>query len=339
MADARPHHRFQKRAALHRIVKVISEGIGNRFRHNDGPGEMHYRTDLLLGENPGQQVLICNVALVEGHTIGYGEFEAGGQVVDDRHGPAAIAEGQHGMAADVACAAGNQNGEMLTHAKGTWIAMTNQGLAANPGNVRNETAVFPRIARPLALALCLGLIAGCAKPAYVSPVSVTRFTGETSTVLASGTISVEASANTQSDSLEYGLFAAEVAGELEALGYQVVESGADQIAVVSLSQTVGRRQDRGPVSVTGGGVVGSHGSGVGLGLGIDLSGPDPDEIRTLLSVAIRPANGGDNLWEGRASGMATSNSPLSNPAATADRMAEALFSGFPGESGETIEVR
>jgi hypothetical protein len=217
--------------------------------------------------------------------------------------------------------------------------MINQGLAAYTDKVGHETPLFPRIARLFAVTVGLAMIASCAKPAYVSPVSVTRFSGDAVAELGRGTISVEPSANAQSDSLEFGLFAAEVAGELESLGYQVVESGADQIAVVSFSQTVGTPQSRGPVSVSGGGVVGSHGSGVGLGVGIDLSGPDPDEIRTLLSVAIRPADGGDNLWEGRASGYATSNSPLSDPAATSDRMAQALFSGFPGESGETIEVR
>ncbi len=183
------------------------------------------------------------------------------------------------------------------------------------------------------------MLAGCAKPAYVSPVSVTRFTGETRNQLGHGTISVEASANAQSDSLEYGLFAAEVAGELEALGYQVVESGADQIAVVSLNRSVASPHRRNPVSVGGGASVGSYGSGVGLGVGIDLSGRDPDQISTQLFVAIRPADGGENLWEGRASGIATANSPLSDPGATSDRMAQALFSGFPGESGETIEVR
>lgn len=217
--------------------------------------------------------------------------------------------------------------------------MTNRALTAFTHIVIGLRREFHSIRRALVLAFGVGLLAGCAKPAYVSPVSVTRFTGEERNELGHGTISVEASTNSQSDSLEYGLFTAEVANELEALGYQVVESGADQIAVVSLSQTVGRAQDRNPVSVSGGGVVGSYGSGVGLGVGIDLSGPDPDEIRTLLSVAIRPSKGGNNLWEGRASAMATSNSPLSNPGATADRMAQALFSGFPGESGETIEVR
>ncbi len=216
--------------------------------------------------------------------------------------------------------------------------MTNRPLTSPASIVIGKQPEFHSIGLALILTLGAGLLAGCAKPSYVSPVSVTRFSNDAVAELGQGTISVIPSENTQSDSLEYGLFAAEVAGELGSLGYLVVDSGADQLAVISLSQTVSRPQRRGPVSVGGGATTGSFGTGVGVGVGIDLSGPDPDEISTQLFVAIRPADGGDNLWEGRASGIASSNSPLADPAATSDRMAEALFSDFPGVSGETIQV-
>jgi hypothetical protein len=227
---------------------------------------------------------------------------------------------------------------VIAHAKGTWNIMQQLGLTALERIVIGKRTRFHSIRRSLLLALGVPLLAGCAKPSYVSPVSVTRFTSEEQSQLGRGTISVEASASTQTDTLEYGLFAAEVADELGSLGYMVVESGADQLAVISLEQTVASPYRRNPVSVGGGASVGSYGSGVGLGVGIDLSGPDPDQISTQLFVAIRPANGGDNLWEGRASGVATSNSPLADPAANSDRMARALFFGFPGVSGETIQV-
>jgi hypothetical protein len=227
---------------------------------------------------------------------------------------------------------------VIAHAKGTWKIMQRTGLNALARIVIGKRSEFHSIRRTLALAFGVGLLAGCAKPSYVSPVSVTRFTSDATQELGRGTISVEPSTNTQSDTFEYGLFAAEVAGELGSLGYLVVESGADQIAVVSLNQTVASPYRRNPVSVGGGASVGSYGSGVGLGVGIDLSGRDPDQISTQLFVAIRPADGGDNLWEGRASATATSNSPMADPAATSDRMARALFNGFPGVSGETIQV-
>jgi hypothetical protein len=77
---------------------------------------------------------------------------------------------------------------------------------------------------------------------------------------------------------------------------------------------------------------------VGLGVGIDLTPPPPDEIDTTLSVSIRPSAGGDAIWEGRARFTASANNDLAAPIAAANKVAGALFQGFPGNSGETIEI-
>ena len=76
---------------------------------------MHHRTDLLLGKDPGQQRPILDIAFIERHAIGNREAKASGQVVDHRDRPTRILEREHGMAADVAGAAGNENGN-LAHA-------------------------------------------------------------------------------------------------------------------------------------------------------------------------------------------------------------------------------
>jgi hypothetical protein len=54
---------------------------------------------------------------------------------------------------------------------------------------------------------------------------------------------------------------------------------------------------------------------------------------------IKPAAGGTALWEGRARFTATVNSDFASTEAAAAKLADALFGGFPGQSGETIEVR
>ena len=94
-----------------------------------------------------------------------------------------------------------------------------------------------------------------------------------------------------------------------------------------------------PVSVGGGASTGGYGSGVGLGLGLNLSPPDPDEVDTQLAVSIRPSGGGDALWEGRARFTASVNNEYADIATAAGRVSAALFQGFPGNSGETIEVK
>jgi hypothetical protein len=45
------------------------------------------------------------------------------------------------------------------------------------------------------------------------------------------------------------------------------------------------------------------------------------------------------VWEGRASFAVRANAPQAQTAIGAAKMAQALFKGFPGESGETIVVQ
>jgi hypothetical protein len=189
--------------------------------------------------------------------------------------------------------------------------------------------------------VAVGLVlSACAAPAYVSPVEVTRFAAPAAQ-LGQGTISLRAAPGAD-EGLEFGLYRAAVATELERLGYRVVPDMGAQVATISVAEAVIQPQrDNGPVSVGGGAGVGSYGSGVGLGVGINLNslaGPPPERIERLLAVAIRSADAPANLWEGRASFTATTNSAFAEDAPAASRAAAALFQGFPGTSGETIEI-
>lgn len=184
---------------------------------------------------------------------------------------------------------------------------------------------------------------------YVSPVEVTRFVGESPARLGSGTIAVRPAPGEAGGSLEFSAYEQAVATELGRLGYRVVSEPADQsqagvapqvaeIRVTRLSARSG--VDRSPVNVGVGGSTGSYGSGVGLGVGINLGGGRPQEvIETGIGVIIRDNATGAALWEGRASFSTSPNSDYAERRAAATRLAQALFAGFPGESGETIEVR
>jgi len=187
------------------------------------------------------------------------------------------------------------------------------------------------------------LLAGCTTT-YVSPVEVTRFTGEQPQALASGPIAIRAGADAEPDSLEFSVFQDAVARELQELGYVVTRDAAPQVAEVFVDRFVEQPgRSRSPVSVgvgagtSSGGWYGS-GGGVGVGLGIDLSGRPQDRVNTELRVMIKPAVGGLALWEGRAHFTATADSEMADTGAAAAKLADALFAGFPGQSGQTIEV-
>jgi len=185
------------------------------------------------------------------------------------------------------------------------------------------------------------LLASCASaPAYYSPVEVTRFVAPTPGSVPKGPIGVRpAPGEDAAADRDYAVFQSAIAEQLGQSGFQVAGDAAPYVALISVERWVQEgEQRRGPVSVGGGASTGTFGSGVGLGIGIDLSGPEPERTETELSVSIRPAAGGAALWEGRARFTASANSDFAATQAAAARMSEALFRGFPGNSGETIEV-
>ncbi len=143
------------------------------------------------------------------------------------------------------------------------------------------------------------------------------------------------------NSLEFAAWKQAVAAELAKLGYRVVENEVSaQVAELRVERARNLPEPRrGPVNVGVGGSTGSYGSGVGVGLGVDLSGPPPEVTDNRLRVVIKDNGTGQALWEGRAEFSASANSDYASAQAAANKMAAALFKGFPGESGTTIEVK
>ena len=185
------------------------------------------------------------------------------------------------------------------------------------------------------------LLSACATGNYTTPVQVTRFSAPDISQLGLGTIAVVPAAGMDGDSFKYRTYADAVSAELSALGYQVVTAQkAGQLAELRLESFVDQPQrSRGPVSVGVGGSTGGYRSGVGLGLGIDLSGRPPEILESNIGVMIRDSQSRETLWEGRAGFTTRADGDLAQPAANAEKLADALFAGFPGESGETISVK
>lgn len=186
------------------------------------------------------------------------------------------------------------------------------------------------------------LLAGCATT--VSPVEVTRFhLGEP---IARGTVMVMPLGDGD-PSLEYRSYAAAVEQELSRAGYSVVQSnlGTEFIADVGFvrANRVAPRE-RSPVSIGlgGGGFSGGRRSGLGLGGGLSFGlggGGSGDIVVSELSVRLKRRAGEDVIWEGRAQTEARGSNPATQPGIAAEKLARALFAGFPGRSGETITVK
>ena len=196
------------------------------------------------------------------------------------------------------------------------------------------------------LTTVLGALAlsACTTPVHTGPVEVTRFVQPAAqSQLGQGTIFVETAPGTDTDSLALAPYKAAIARELAALGYvETARADAAQVAQIRIDKfrSEGGERRRGPVSVGVGGSTGSYGSGVGLGVGINLGGGGSRErLDTQLGVMIRDKASGETFWEGRAQFSVSPNSPFANTDANATAIADALFREFPGNNGETVEVR
>ena len=199
---------------------------------------------------------------------------------------------------------------------------------------------FARLAAPSAILLSAALLGGCATS--TGPIDVTRF--HTQQVARQGTIAIVPGNPGDASSLEFRTTANAVSAALARNGFSPADQPAARPqfeAVVdlmreTLSPAAARRS---PVSVGVGGSTGSYGSGLGLGIGIDLSGKPKPVIATRMRVQMRRAGSNDVFWEGRAETYAKEGSPAAQPGMAAGRLADALFQGFPGQSGETITVK
>lgn len=180
-------------------------------------------------------------------------------------------------------------------------------------------------------------LAGCAT---TRPVEVTRFHLEQP--IGRGTIDVEPLSGAGPASLEYKTYAAAVQGELLRVGYGAANPGttAQYLATVNFMRASRGTVDMGPPVTLGLGVgsFGRHvGGGVGGGIGIGKH-RHKELITSELSVRITDRASGSTIWEGRAQLDGAVGEKEASPAATATKLAHALFKGFPGESGRTINV-
>lgn len=194
------------------------------------------------------------------------------------------------------------------------------------------------------LATLPALAAGCTTTGARTPVDVTRY--HLNEPFERTTVTVMPMSGAMDVTPEFRAYADAVQTELNKLGYVPATSDrpAGYIASVSFTRTSrGVVQDRPPVSVGlgGGSFGGGRGGGVGLGGGISFGLGKRKNNEILVSqlwVQLRRRAGENVIWEGRAetTGVGIKDN---QPAATAQRLAAALFKDFPGESGITTTVK
>lgn len=192
------------------------------------------------------------------------------------------------------------------------------------------------------------LLSGCASMsggggAAAGAIDVTRF--HLGQQIARGEIAVEPVSPAQANSLEFSRYAAAVERQLIALGWQVVRGNArsEQVALVRVEQgSRAQFANRPSISFGLGGSTGGYRGGVGVGGGVTVpvGGRGGNElVVTELGVRLQRRSDGTAIWEGRAQQEARAGTPLASAAIAVERLAPALFAGFPGESGRTIRIR
>lgn len=183
----------------------------------------------------------------------------------------------------------------------------------------------------------LALLAACATTS-LPPTEVLRY--HLPDGVPRGTIAVEPG----HVGLSSGAFEDAVGRQLAAAGYTTASAGPPSlyVATVDIRQREREIARRSPVSVGlgAGGSTGGYRSGVGLGGGISfpIGGKRGPLLQTELNVLIKRRADQATVWEGHANGVDDPNKRGATQQAFADRLASALFTGFPGESGRTISV-
>lgn len=185
----------------------------------------------------------------------------------------------------------------------------------------------------LSLALA-GSLGACT--ATIPPVEVTRF--HLNQPITPGAVQALPINGIDGGSIEFRTYAIAVGREMARLGY--TEGDGPYVAEIGYARdTRERLARRSPVTIGIGG--GSFGGTVGVGLGTSFGiGGDGSraDIVSRLEVRLKRRSDQTIIWEGRAQTQAPANAPGAQPGLAAEKLARALFAGFPGESGRTITV-
>lgn len=196
--------------------------------------------------------------------------------------------------------------------------------------------------RAATLTLAFALV-GCATTGNGGGTDVTRY--HLGQAMPTGSVAIEPLAAPATIGPEYRSYADAVAIEMTRLGFQPTAgsgSGTSQyIAGVGFTRTP-RGMVRTPPKFSigiGGGGYGGGGVGLGGGVSTGIGSKTREVIVSELAVQLRRRSDGTVVWEGRAQTGGLSRADDTQPGATAARLANALFRGFPGESGVTITVR
>ena len=182
---------------------------------------------------------------------------------------------------------------------------------------------------------------GLAPAAGATPVKVTRF--HLGTAITPGAVAIQPGTGSDPQSLEQQQFAGAVAAELTRLGFAPVaaDAPAPLIATVRFTRTTRDETDARPpvtIGLGGGGVGGGVGGGLSVGFGVGKR-PTRTFYTTELFVQLRQRSDGAAIWEGRAVMEANAKAKDAQPGIMNEKLARALFRGFPGDSGRTIIVR
>lgn len=187
------------------------------------------------------------------------------------------------------------------------------------------------------------VMTGCATAPASFPTEVTRYRADE---VGRGTIALVPDEGIDSGP-EYQVYALAVGDALTKQGYTLVPDGSKSAYVAKIGFHTEARpvRERSPFSIgLGGGTWSGNrdGGGVGLGGGVSFPigrGRDREDALSMLSVKINQRQGDLGVWEGRAQSRAIGVVGNAVADKLAPKLATALFTGFPGESGRTIEVK
>ena len=141
--------------------------------------------------------------------------------------------------------------------------------------------------------------------------------------LARAQIAVEPVNAADANTPEFRSFAAAVERQLVRHGYTLAPNRAESEQIARVDVRQGSR-----AALTS-----------GWPAGLARGSTEANVVATLLEVRIQRRSDGTVFWQGRAVTEAPANSPNAQRTVAIERLAEALFRDFPGESGRTIRVR